>query len=93
VRGKNQSVAFHCISKNNKPFLTNSLEQAVSLGKGDPHPVNRKSRRAMAKMTKKMLAGYARITNKDLLDAAKRSVERKKARRKYAKETKRRNRK
>lgn len=56
-KGKKQSLAFGGISKLHGTYIvTADLEWLIEASSIDPKPLNRKSRRAMPKMIKKILA-------------------------------------
>lgn len=52
---KKQELAFLGITKANKPIVSGRLDIILDMSKSDPMPLNRKSRRAMPKILKKIL--------------------------------------
>lgn len=57
MKSKSQDVGFKGIGKDGVLFYTPSLEICIELSTTNPMPVNRKSRRAMPKLIKKIMKG------------------------------------
>lgn len=54
MQTKKQQLIFKGLDRNQKEFFTSSLESAIIHSVVDPVPMNRKTRRAMPKLVKKL---------------------------------------